>query len=97
MIFNELFMSLWNPTAEVRQGLILRLLDYSGPLHYEVDENLPGEEKFQQIVSYLARHEKDERTRLLADLILFLVSDQRIWLYGTTALQTQGERTDEQD
>ena len=97
MVFDELFMSLWATTAEVRQGLILRLLNYAGPLNYEVDEDLPGEEKFQQIVTHLAPYEKDERTRLLADLIQFLVSDYRVWLCGTTALQAQTGEEDEPD
>lgn len=95
MVFDELFMSLWQPTAEVRQGLILRLLNYAGPLNYEVDEDLPGEEKFQQIVAHLAPYDKDERTRLLADLIQFLVSDHRIWMYNQTAIYTTGEEREQ--
>jgi hypothetical protein len=90
MVFSELFMSLWAPTAEVRQGLILRLLNHAGPLTYEIDEDLPGEEKFQQIVGHLAPYEKDEQVHLLADLLVFLVSDHRVWLYRTTAPQAEG-------
>lgn len=97
MVFSELFMSLWAPTAEVRQGLILRLLNHAGPLTYEVDEDLPGEEKFTQIVTHLAPYEKDEQVHLLADLIVFLVSDHRVWMYGTATPQTQTGEHGEQD
>lgn len=86
MVFQELFATLWDLDIEMRQALAMRLLNYSGPVNYEVDDSFPAEEKFNQVVAYLdSLEDNGERVRRMADVLSALVNGHRVWLYRTTA------------
>jgi hypothetical protein len=86
MVFQELFATLWDLDIEMRQALAMRLLNYSGPVNYEVVADFPAEEKFNEVVSYLnSLEDKGERVRRMADLLASLVNNHRLWLYRTTS------------
>ncbi len=91
MVFSELFMILWNLPAEERQALAMRLLNHLGPVSQDVSSDFAGEEKFHQVVAHFAPYpDEGERVRGISDLLVFLVSDHRVWLYGTTTKQAEG-------
>ena len=89
MVFQEVFISLWELTPETRQARVIRLLNHSGPVSCELPDSLPAGEEFDRVVSHLALYEDvARRTRLLADFTAFLMSEHRIWLYRTQAPST---------
>ena len=98
MVFDELFALLWDLSAEERQALAMRLLNYLGPVTQGISSELAGEEKFDQIVAHFARYpDEGERVREISDLLVFLVSDHRVWAYANIAIQSAGDTEDEQD
>lgn len=92
MIFDELFMLLWYLAPEERQALAMRLLNHLGPVTQGISSELAGEEKFDQIVAYFARYpDEGERARGIYELLMYLVKDHQVWVYGNIAIKTTGE------
>lgn len=97
MIFDELFMLLWYLAPEERQWLAMRLLNYLGPATTEIPSDFAGEEKFDRIVAYFAPYpDEGVRARGIYELLLYLVKDHQVWVYGNIAIKTTGEE-DEPD